>query len=418
MRHSNFGKRLLCICSQKILSLKSEQIVNFKQQHCETELLLIITFRLLNMKGKLIIILLLIFNNTFGQNNTILDESSDCITITLNAVNKINELFKSNQLDSFAVIKNNWVKTCGVSECTQRLIILNNIMSNVPSEESIKVYIENDFQYRYSNRFYASSSIDFGYIYSNDKQFYSNVPLRHSIDSTTKFLSKKLLNSNNITLDERLICILFSDGPSEFEKALKNKKFNHSFVKQFLLRKIRNTANSEGTITISTGICRPINPNDVFGYNQTLGLSVNSPFKNKLNIELGMKYRLNINDKSFKYFALEDTINVNSAYSLILGVLIGYKVYETKKLSLIPKFGIAFESIEFGLPNYVQNPDKKTFNISTFQLSIGLTAMKPIFRRNYIGLGISYHYSPYQLDKNLVTKIGNNLLSTELIFRL
>ena len=101
---------------------------------------------LFNMKGKLIIILLLIFNNSFGQNNTILDENSDCIATTKNAVNKINELFISNQLDSFAVIKNNWVKICGVSECTQRLIILNNIMSNKPSEEAIKVYFENDFE--------------------------------------------------------------------------------------------------------------------------------------------------------------------------------------------------------------------------------------------------------------------------------
>ena len=93
-----------------------------------------------------------------------------------------------------------------------------------------------------------------------------------------------MLNSNSITLDEQLICILFSDGPQEFEREIKKKEFNNSFIKQFLLSENRNAANSEGAVTIYTGICRPINPNDVFGYNQTFGLSINSPFKNKIYI--------------------------------------------------------------------------------------------------------------------------------------
>ena len=129
-----------------------------------------------------------------------------------------------------------------------------------------------------------------------------------------------------------------------------------------------------------------------------------------------MKFRLNINDKSFNYYALGDTNIVNSDVSMFFGALIGYKIFENKNLSIIPKFGVAFETIGLNLPDNVENPDKKTFDIGTMQLSIGLTAMRPIFKRNYIGLGINYHYSPYHLDKNLVTKFDNNLLSTELIF--
>jgi len=370
------------------------------------------------MKIKLITILLLIFNASFGQNNTILDENSDCIITTRNSVNIINELFKSNQLDSFDIIMDNWVKICGISECSQRLIILNKIITKKPTEESIKVYFENEFQYNYEERLYTAKSNAYNIIYSYQKQHFGNIPLRHIIDSTTIYIAKKLLTSNNLTLDEKYICIFFSDGTKEYRQEIKKKEFNNNFVKQYLLEKDRNSANSEISINIYAGICRPINPNDVFGYNPTFGLTFGTPFENKLRFEMAMKLRLNINDKTFEYYALNDTINVNSKNSGFLGALIGFKIIENKNLSLIPKFGIALETIEFDLPDNVQNPDNKIFNIGTLQLSIGLTAMTPIFRRNYIGLGISYHYSPYQLDKNLVTKIDNNVLSTELIFRL
>jgi len=89
-----------------------------------------------------------------------------------------------------------------------------------------------------------------------------------------------------------------------------------------------------------------------------------------------------------------------------------------KKMILISKLGVGLESVSTGISENKNNSQDKTFHdIETINLSLGLSAITPVFKKSYIGIGINYHYCPYHLDKNLLTKFDNNLISTEIFWR-
>jgi len=355
---------------------------------------------------------------SFGLIQESSDDIPNCEQLTFKTVNKLADSFKNNQLDSFDILINNWIKDCGISEYTQRLIILKNINDKKTSAASIQTYFENNFQYVLRNRMYYSKKINYGYIYSDNKAYYGYVPLRHAIDSIMIEISMNLLKRNNLSPDEKLICIMFSSGIDFFNKEIKKQTYNESYIKKHLLKNYRDDGNNLITSTFYTGMFRPININDIFSISPMLGVTISSPLNNKLIVELGIKFRMNINDDSFYYYALQDTNFVNSDVSIFFGGLFGYKIFENEKLILVPKFGLGLESVSTKISEKKKNTQDITYhNIETIHLSFGLSAMTPVFKKSYLGLGINYHYCSYQLDKNLLTKFDNNLMSAEIFWR-
>ncbi len=369
-------------------------------------------------KTLLAVSFLSIWISLFGQPNSSSTEIPDCEGLTIKTINRLTEDFKNASLDSFDLVINEWVKQCGVSECTQRLIILKNIMENKPSLESIQTYYENSLQFSFTYRIESSRKINYGYIYSDSKAYFGYVPLRHPIDSIVMEKSRSLLEKNTLTPDERLICILFSGDIEGLEKEIKKREYNQTFTKQHLLSNYRNNSNRWLAFTLYSGIFRPISTNDVFSLSPMLGLTFSSPLKYKILVDLGIKIRFNTNDDSFNYYALGDTNYVNSDVSIFFGGIIGYKVYENEKLLLVPKFGIGLESVDTGISEKKNNSEEKTYHdVKTIHLSLGISAMTPVFRKSYLGFGVNYHYCPYQLDQNLLTTFDNNLISAELFWR-
>lgn len=364
------------------------------------------------------ILFLIIWIDLFGQTMNLSNEIIDCEQLTQKTINRLTNDFNQNQLDSFDLIINNWITQCGISECTQRLIILKNIKDKKPSDICIKTYFENNFQNVLRDRIEDSKRINYGYIYADSKAYFGFVPLRHKIDSIVMKESILLLKTNALSSDEKLICIMFSGDIEGFDKEIEKQEHKESYIKQFLLKKYRDNNNRWLAYTIYTGFYKPIGIKDVFSYSPMFGLTFSSPLSNKLVVELGMKIRININDGSFNYYALGDTNHVNSDFSVFFGGLVGYKIYESEKLILVPKFGIGLESVSTGISERKNNSQDKTYHdIETFHFSFGLSAMTPVFRKDYVGIGINYHYCPYQIDKNLYTKLGNNLISTEIFWR-
>jgi len=359
----------------------------------------------------------IIWINLYGQIEGS-KQVTDCEVLTLNVVNQLSDKLESNQLDSFDIIIADWINSCSISECTQRLIILKKILDNEESINSIKKYFENELHLVLKYRIEDSKKINHGYIYSASKAYYGYVPLNHPIDSIVEIISIDLLKSTRLTPDEKLICIMFSGDTEKFEREIKSHEYNESFIKKYLLKNYRDNNNSWLAYTIYTGVYRPISSNDIFTYSPMFGLTFSSPMRNKLIVELGIKLRLNISDRSFDYYALGDTNNVNSDVSIFFGGLVSYKLYESEKLILLPKLGIGLESVDTGLSEKKGNSDDKEYHdIETIHLSLGLSAMTPIFRKSYLGLGINYHFCPYGLDDNLHTDFDNNLISAELFWR-
>jgi len=260
-----------------------------------------------------------IWINSFGQTQKYPDEIIDCELLTLKTISKLTGDFKQNQLDSFDFIINDWIKQCGVSECTQRLIIIKNIKDKKPSDVSIKTYFENNFQRVLRNRIEDSKRINFGYIYSDSKAYFGFVPLRHQMDSIVVEESIKLLKTSTLNPDERLICIMFSGDIEGFDKEIKKHEYNQGYIKQYLLKNYRENNNRWLAYTIYSGFFRPISTNDNFSNSPMFGLTFSSPLSNKIIVELGIKFRININDGSFNYYALGDTNHVNSDVSIFFG---------------------------------------------------------------------------------------------------
>ncbi len=342
----------------------------------------------------------------------------NCEVLTLNTVNQLSRKLEFEQLDSFDIIMNDWVNSCSVSECTQRLIIIKDILKNEDTKGSIRTYFENEFHRVYKHRLEDAKKINYGYIYSEHKAYYGYVPLRHTIDSTVRSISTDLLETDHLSPDEQLICILFSGDIEKFDQEIRRREYNESYIKQKLLRNIRKNRNSRFAFTAYTGVYKPISSTDVFAYSPMFGMTFSSPLRNKLILEFGMKFRININDESFDYYALGDTNNVNSDASVFFGAIFRYKLYESEKFIVLPSARIGVESVSTGLSEKKANSDEKEYHdVTTVHLSLGISAMTPIFRKSYIGLGLNYHFCPYGLDNNLHTDFDNNLVSAELFWR-
>lgn len=369
------------------------------------------------MRIRLLIALLSIWPGAFAQSHDSLATVQDCEKLALKTITELTSLFNQNQIDSFDSVTNDLIKHCGISECTQRLVILRNIIDSKPTSASIQLYFENNFHYMYLNRMHASKMINFGYRYSAAKEYYGYIPLRHAIDSVVIKAALNLLESKSLDPDEKLICILFSDNPEGFENEMKKQEYDSSYIKQLLNQREREYSNIWGAYTIYAGMFRPLGSNDVFTLSPMIGVSFSSPLYYKVVAEFSFKFRFNINDRNFYYYAMGDTNYVNSAYSIFTGILVGYKIFESRKLIIIPKFGLGLEYVDTGLAKRNKNETDVKYDLSTVHLSVGLSVMQPVFSNCYFGLAINYHYCPYQTDKDLLSEISNNLISTEVFFR-
>lgn len=371
------------------------------------------------MRTLLINIILVISFQTYAKWNESAGLIVDCELLTSEKLTQISDKLSRNHFDHFDDVIDDWIKKCGVSEFAQRLIILRNIIEKRPAETSILTYLENDLHHNFINRIHDSKRINFGYVYSSRRAYYGYVPLRHPVDSLLINEAIRLLESDSLNLDERLICIFFSGKIDVFEKEIEKSKYKQSYIRNFLAKDYRKYRNLYPFFTLYTGVFRPLRSNDVFSYSPMLGLTITSPVINRYIFEFGFKFRKNINDSAFNYLALGEVNQVNSDFSLFFGGIAGYKLLESEKLTLIPKIGLGFETIDTGISEKKRNSeDIVTYNVETAHFLLGISAMTPIFRGSYLGIGVNYHYCPYHLDKNLMTKIGNNLMSIELFLRL
>lgn len=354
----------------------------------------------------------------YGQNYKIQDGLPDCEKLTFIAISKvINDISFSNS-DSLNTIMVTWVTHCGVSELVQRIMILRAIIDQKSSESLIATYYENEFHIVIKNRILDAKKINYGYIYSDAKAYFGFVPLRHPIDTLLAEVAKNLLKEKSLALDEKLVCLLFSLDTENYDSELNKKEYKNGFIKKYLKSEIRNTNDNWLGINFYTGMFRPIRSGDIFSNSPMFGLTFSSPMSNKLVFELGLKVRIHIQDSSFYYTAFGSNNLVNSGNTIFGGSIVSYKIFENQRLIVLPKFGIGIEVVDTGLSEQKKNSQDKTYyNVETLHLSLGISVMAPVFKKSYFGIGINYHYCPYQWDKNLLTKFENHLLSTELTYR-
>lgn len=377
------------------------------------------------MKIKLTTILIITCINIFGQNDTLnynsksMQTSVDCEVVALNATDRLSKCLLENNFESYDAIVNEWIKMCGFSEYTQRLIVLKSIIHHRNSSDAIKTYFQFGFHIKFSDRVYASKKADYGYEYSSNKAGYGYIPLRLPLDSIIVRKSAELLKSNSLTPDERLICKLFLEDIDGFDKECKKPEYKGSFIQDFRKERLKEYTENMFWFGINAGVYGSIGKEHVFGNNPLLGLTFGGKFKKNLSIDIALKMRLNYNDKPFDFIAFEDTNTVNSGLSIFMGGLFGYKLLDKKNFSIESKLGIGLESVNTGLSKSVgsTSQDREYYDLNTIHLSFGFAVMAPVFEIHRIGLEITYHFCPYGANSKLLTKFDNSALSAEIFYR-
>ena len=365
-------------------------------------------------------------------------EIADCEAIMLNAANMAAQKLKAESLDTLTKILDLCTDTCGITECTQRLTIINTILQNQPSLEAIETYYKNEFHSVLKNRILDSKTIDYQLIYNENRFYFGYVPLRHPLDSIVEYHASKLLKTLSLTDDEALICTLFSGDVSGFDRMLKeieeeNKPKPEEETK--IVSATEETAAPQTpikkrykdmdywkfhdvTVAVYAGMYGPLGSGEqVIGYNPLIGFTGVIPINDRLFAELGAKLRIHLNDSNFDYFAQGETQTVNSDLGVFLGGTLGYKLLYTKRFVFSPKIGAGYEMVSTGIWEEKNNEgDRKYYNLQTVNFTLGVMAMTPVFVHSFIGLAANVHYCPYHLNKKLRTEFINNAASIELFF--
>lgn len=357
-------------------------------------------------------------DDSLNSNEVSIDNSSVCKQTSVSLADELATKFIIQDFKAVNKLIETWENNCGRNEINQRSRIIQTIIEGRNADDIIKDYINSDFHYVFKYRMENSVYDDYQYIFEDYWTYYNYVPLRHDLDSALILHSVELSKSSTLSADEQLILILFSGDVKGFDRKSKKDKYQTGYIPGFIAKDKRQMAAKEIGVQLYSGMYTPLSENGVFGVNPTIGFGLTSPFDWKVWWEFDMKFRIHENDQNFDFIALGDTNYVNSDLGFFMGLSLGYKIYENEKFTLIPKFGIGLEYIDTGLESYSDETEETEYhNLETLHTSIGISLLKLVFRRNYIGLEINYHYCPYNWSKNLITKLDNSAYSAEIVFR-
>ena len=365
----------------------------------------------------------------FGQDDALLrliatgkDDIRDCRAIVPEIMSKVSEKFNSNKTADADSLIDLLIVYCGRTESVQRALVFNAILNRKTSSQEIQTYFKNDFQEVFEHRRIDSESPRFESLYKENIEYYGYLPLRHPVDLAITNKAKELLLQGNLSNDEKLMCILFSEGNKAFNKEIAKPGYDNTELKNVRREKRRAEARNYPSVIVSAGMYGTLgSKNRVFGYNPIVRGFISTALKHKVIVDAGFGIKFNANDRDFLFLANNRINTVNSKTTIFLDIYTGYKLYDSKKVIFIPKLGIGYESMGTGQWEWITNEYdeevQKYHNLETINLSAGFSAMTPVFTKNYIGLSLNYHYSPYHLNKKLHTKINNNALNCEVFFR-
>ncbi len=365
----------------------------------------------------------------------------DCEQITKIAIEKLVSSVDKNDFENLETMLSTIQSACGENEFTQRMRILRALIEKKTTGAIIADYLSKNYQEVLVMRWDYSVENEYQKIYQENKADFNYIPLNHPIDSLVKLKANALLTSTsyNLTEQEKQIALLFSDHLDEFYKSYGSTAPAPTPVtvqvpapETALEEPIEYSEDYKyrAGVLVSAGVEFPITGTDpLFKSNATIGVMYASPLSSLMVYELGAKIRINSNDRSFDYLLNEVIEHVNSTVSFSLGGNLGVKVFDNDKFIIFPKAGIYYDITGTGLTEYGEGYyyDEYGFeqssgsirynNVNTMRTTLGLSVMRHIDRKKYIGLEFAYHYIPYNWDKNLLTNIQPNYASGQVFLR-
>lgn len=313
---------------------------------------------------------------------------------------------------------------CGESEFTQRISIINNIISRQSSDHAIKNYQQKKYDEILMERYDAAAKENYDKIYQNNPMRFEYIPFNHPIDLLIQKKAIALLESEHYKLsnDEIALLHLFSDNIQEYNR-LTGK--TPTPVKTILTANEDNYYKGKSSFGIHAGIFSPIGKNNYFGSSPTFGISWMGALNKKFVPEFFYKFRLTTAKQEFRFKYENSTHQIASKSSHWLAAGLGYKVIDKGKNILMPKLNVGYGFIWTSVyeTSYSQDEEGNEVstdiyrNVRTVHSSLGLAFLHRIKGKARIGTEINYHFAPYEWDKRLLSPIPSNYVSAEIFFR-
>jgi uncharacterized protein YqkB len=364
-------------------------------------------------------ILLFVTINFYGQNNILSKKPLDVyIQTTENSYNQLSEL-NILEIERISKILYNWEVICGENEPIARIKILLHIQNNKLDENLIAKYVT-DYIYTFKDRVTASNSDNYKAIYAHYSHYYSYVPLKSNYDKWTKSIAQDLLQKQNEGTSEYLLCLLFSEQVDVFYKKIKSRDYKDNFIKNAIYQEKYDTWQRGMNYSIIAGAWFPIGKlSHTFDISPIFGFRGGFTFAKSLRFDIGFNLRVQNQQKPILIEGNNQINEVKSKTGLTGGIWATkeYRINNKVMIDAIVGLGVGILDTDLKKVNTQNTDNNKYYGVETADFSLGVNFRKRIFMKSSIGINISYHFSPYQLDKVLVNSIGYQHLTTALIYR-
>lgn len=340
-----------------------------------------------------------------------------CETVSLNSQRIITAL-SFDRKDSIRKVLNAWKYFCGENEPILRMSILLDISDKKDISEKFRRYYDKNtwetFADKYRYRFYNP---DFRY----DSYPYNDyVPNGGKYDEMTKKIAEIYLPYQSKNSLAYLFCEFIKGDFEQYNEDVHSNDFKENKItegiygKQFL---------QDYMYSIFTGIWIPQGHlSGTFNENLLLSVAVATPkfLKNNFLAEIKFSARTPFNKPTFVFTADDSVYTANNDGGFNLGVNFIYEKPFGKKNYLRFFSGISLDWLATGKKTFeTQDEDDENasyYYITTFSVPFGVGIRRNIFYRKTAGFDIAYHYTPYNIDKKLITDLSGNYVTASIFF--
>jgi len=361
----------------------------------------------------------------FGQNDSIPSayqiDSLRAIRVTQEVQALLIPQFATYNFDTFFPVIDLWIDSCGYHEPTLRTIIMEEILQKQPIDLAIQDYFNEGYYENYRNRVLDSWEFNYHDFYKDNVVYYGFLPLRSPLDTMLKNRAVLLKDSTLNSPDEKLILQLFSEDLYVFEIEAIKKEYKNSYIGRYMRKEYRKERNLYPALLIGTGYYFPIGPHKTLPLSQTVSVGASNFIKNWI-FDFLCNFRFPYHPKSYDFYALDSIYHLKTKSVINGNISLGYKMADfyvkNTHYMVHPKLGIGIEGINTKIYEEISEEEIKTYKPLSLDLFIGFTSHISVAKTSYIGLGIYYHFIPYNWDKRVKTKFDKNYMSIDLFWRI